>query len=293
VAFQGIPDLENAGFFIPPPVIAHFLKDVDEGKYNGFPSLGIRLAPLQNPAYRKLLKLPDNDVGVRVDSMLPTPEATALWRVDDVVLNVGDYDVASDSTIIFQSNRVDLRVAVQLLQVGEKLPVKIWRDGREETLQAQPFLYEKDKPEGNQYDVAPTYFVYGGLVFTPLSMDYLRAVSGNQANAAVNELVNELVGRWIEEPETARPEPVVLASILPHTVNANFKVRARVLVDKINGIRIDRLTDVVRAFESGTNAQHLIEFRPENLVECLDKAEAEKANAAILKTYGVDKDRLL
>ena len=293
VAFQGIPGLENAGFFIPPPVIEHFLKDVADGKYDGFPSLGIRLAPLQNPAYRKLLKLPDDDVGVRVDSMLPTPEATALWHVDDVLLKIDGHNVASDGTIVFEGNRVDARVAVQLLQLGESLPVKIWRDGREQTLQAQPFLYDKDKAEGNQHDVAPTYFVYGGLVFTPLSMDYLRATGVTQANPAATDLASELVYRWIEKPETARPEPVVLASILPHPVNANFKIRARVLVDKINGIRIDRLADVPRAFESGTNAQHIIEFRPDNQFECLDKVEAEKVNAAILKTYGVEKARLL
>ena len=31
-----------------------------------------------------------------------------------------------------------------------------------------------DKVLGNQYDVPPRYFVYAGLVFTPLSLDYLK-----------------------------------------------------------------------------------------------------------------------
>ena len=31
VAFQGMPGLENAGFFIPPPVINHFLDDIKDG----------------------------------------------------------------------------------------------------------------------------------------------------------------------------------------------------------------------------------------------------------------------
>ena len=73
VAFQGLSGLENAGFFIPPPIILHFLKDIEEGKYNGFPQIGARLVDLQNPAYRNFLKLPDNNLGARVDSLLPRP----------------------------------------------------------------------------------------------------------------------------------------------------------------------------------------------------------------------------
>ena len=40
VAFQGLSGLENAGFFIPPPIIMHFLKDIEDGKYQGFPAGG-------------------------------------------------------------------------------------------------------------------------------------------------------------------------------------------------------------------------------------------------------------
>src|SRR5262249_20652971 len=69
VAFQGMPGLENTGFFIPPPVIEHFLKDIEDGTYDGFPQAGIRLVALQNKAYRNFLKVQDNDIGARVDSL--------------------------------------------------------------------------------------------------------------------------------------------------------------------------------------------------------------------------------
>src|SRR5689334_15417381 len=66
VAFQGMAGLENTGFFIPPPVIEHFLKDISDGHYDGFPQAGIRVVSLQNPAHRKYLKLPDDDFGARI-----------------------------------------------------------------------------------------------------------------------------------------------------------------------------------------------------------------------------------
>src|SRR5437867_1548158 len=104
VAFQGVPGLENTGFFIPPPVIEHFLKDIEDGGYGGFPMAGVRLVPLQNPAYRRYLKLPDNDVGARVDSLLPIPTTQQLIRPDDVILRVGKFDVGSDGTVLYEGN---------------------------------------------------------------------------------------------------------------------------------------------------------------------------------------------
>jgi hypothetical protein len=86
---------------------------------------------------------------------------------------------------------------------------------------------------------------------------------------------------------------VVLAGLLTHPVNANFNVRARALVDKINGIRIEKLEDVVKAFESGQGAHHVIEFVGKQGFECLGREDAQAANDAILKTYGVTNDRRL
>ena len=64
-------------------------------------------------------------------------------------------------------------------------------------------------------------------------------------------------------------------------------------MDTINGLRIEKMADVVRAFETGTNAFDVIDFVRSGQFECLDHAEATRANAEILKTYGVPKDRHL
>jgi len=174
VAFQGMPGLENTGFFIPPPVIQHFLKDIEDGQYGGFPMAGIRVVPLQNPAYRRYLKLTDNDEGARVDSLLPISATERLIRPDDVLLRVGRYEVGSDGTVLYEGNRVSASAAFQTAQRGEALPLKVWRQGKETEISLPMNVYSGDRAVGNQYDVLPRYFVYGGLVFTPLSLDYMR-----------------------------------------------------------------------------------------------------------------------
>jgi hypothetical protein len=64
-------------------------------------------------------------------------------------------------------------------------------------------------------------------------------------------------------------------------------------VDRINGVRIEKLADVARAFETATNTHHLIEFLPNRALEALDRSAALAAHADILKTYGVPSDRRL
>jgi S1-C subfamily serine protease len=293
VAFQGMPGLENTGFFISPPVIQHFLKDIEDGVYHGFPQAGIRLTALQNPAYRRYLKLPDDGIGARVDSILPTSSTRQVLKEDDVILQIGEFPLGSDGTILYEGNRVGGAMAFQLAQHGESVPLKIWRDGRAMELALPVYFYERDRALGNQYGTLPRYFVYGGLVFTPLSFDYLKTLGRNWSDSTNAEITYELYYRLHEKPEEARSEPIVMASLLADPVNASFSTRGRVLVDQVNGVRIDKLEDLIRAFETTDSSHHLIQFLPGNTFEVLDRAAAEKANARILETYGVPTDRRL
>ena len=292
VAFQGAPGLENTGFFIPPPVIGHFLRDIADGAYHGFPQAGVRLASLQNPTYRRYLKLPEDDVGARIDYVYPASATDKLLRVEDVLLQAGAYPVGSDGTIVYQGNRVNAGVAFGEMQSGESLPLKIWRQGQEINVSLPVTVVKDDRAEGNQYEL-PKYFIYAGLIFTPLSRDYFKTFGQNSGDPASSDLFYELFYRRQANPAAWRPEAVVLASSLSHPIKANLSVRGRALVDKINGIRIEKLEDVIRAFESATGAFDLLELGSEDNLECLDRAEVQKANPEILKTYGIMKDRRL
>jgi S1-C subfamily serine protease len=293
VAFQGTPGLENTGFFIPPPVIEHFLKDIENKRYDGFPNAGLRLVVLQNAAYRKLLKLPDNDLGARVDGLLPIPSTEKLIKPDDVLLRIGDFPVASDGTILYQGNRLSAGLAFQSAQQGECVPLKVWRGGEEIDVSLPVYVYQGDKAGGYQYGSLPRYYVYGGMVFTPLSLDYLRTLGSSASDPSHSDLYYELYYHKYEAPSTARSEPIVLASVLADAVNANVSVRGHALLDTVNGVKIDKLEDVIRAFESNTNQYDVVEFQSHHNIEALDRGEVAKANSTILKTYGVSNDRRL
>ena len=293
VAFQGLRGLENAGFFIPALVVERFLKDIEDGHYDGVPRMGVQIASLQNPAYRAALKLPDDDTGARVDSVLPNQGIEKYLRPEDVILRLGKFPVASDAKILFQGNRVSAALVIQLTQAGETLPVQIWRDGQTMNVEFPARVYDDDRAAGQQYDQLPRYLVYAGLVFTPLSFDYMAAAGGGWSEPRNWDLTYELFTRRQERPESNRPEPVVLATVLSDAVNANVRAHEREVVDTINGIRIEKLEDAIRALDTNTNAFDVISFQPGGRIESLNRAEVAKANDRILRTYNLTTDRRL
>jgi len=288
VAFEGIAGLQSTGYFIPTVIIHHFFDDIKDGVYDGVPEAGLELSALQNPAFRSMLKLPEESKrGVRVDRILDIPTTQATIKLNDVVMQVEDYPVDDDGTITYDGNTVGVSAAVDLAQNGDTIPLKIWRDGQMIDVKLPVKVYHDDDAQGNQYDVLPHYYIYGGLVFTPLSLDYLKTFGQDWTDSAGRELIYELVYRHIEDPKHWRPEPVVLASILDHPVNANFTTRGQAMVDKINGIRIERLSDVPKAFAATSGPDAIIEFLPDHHFEVIRKDDAEKANPDILSTYSV------
>jgi S1-C subfamily serine protease len=288
VAFEGISGLQSTGYFIPTVIVHHFLDDIKDGTYDGVPEAGLQLGTLQNPAFRRMLKLPDDSKrGVRVDQILDIPATQALLQPNDVIMQVGDYPVDDDGTITYEGNTVGASAAVDLAQSGDTIPLKVWRAGQLIDVNLPVKVYNDDIAQGNQYDVLPPYYIYGGLVFTPLSLDYLKTFGQDWSDSAGRELIYELVYRHLEDPKHWRPQPVVLASILNHAVNANFTTRGQAMVDKINGMRIDRLSDVPKAFALNDSPDAIIEFLPDHHFEVIRKDAAEKANPEILDTYSI------
>jgi S1-C subfamily serine protease len=288
VAFEGLPGLQSTGYFIPTLLIHHFLEDIKDGNYDGVPEAGLRLASLQNPAFRRMLNLPaDSKRGVRIDQLLDIPTTKALLHPNDVIMQVGDFPVDDDGTITYEGNTVGVSVAFDMAQNNDTVPLRVWRDGKMIDVKLPMTVYTADYAQGNQYDVEPRYYIYGGLVFTTLSLDYLKTFGTDWSESAGRDLIYELAYRHTEDPAHWRAEPVVLASILDSAVNANFSVRGQAMIDKINGQRIDHLSDVPKAFAAGTGPDAVIDFMPDHHFEVMRKSDAEKATPDILDTYNV------
>jgi hypothetical protein len=60
---------------------------------------------------------------------------------------------------------------------GEQLSLKVLREGKELSLTIT-LLPSVELVPLSKFDVMPTYYIYCGLVFQPLSLDYIYATFG-------------------------------------------------------------------------------------------------------------------
>ena len=293
VAFQGYPGFDNMGFFIPVPVVHHFLADLEDGRYDGFPDSGLQTTPLVSPAYRRERRLPEGRSGVVVDIVSPGGTADGVIKPGDVILAVDGVPVANDGTIHVGDARVTFEHAFDLKQLGQPVRIAVWRDGREEALTATSRRIARLENRRNRYGVAPRYVVYAGLVFMPLDTELLKTFGRGWPQSADRNLVWHHLFREAEQPETADREVVVLLRILRHAANAQFTFNGPVVVESINGVTLRGLGDVVTAFEQNKGRFHRLVFEGTSGIEALDRAKADAAHPEILRQYAISRDRSL
>jgi len=90
VAFQSYNNVraQNVGYIIPTPVIHRFLKDIEDGQYNGYVELLISTMNLLNPDYRNYLKLENNNMGYLVSRVISSGSAQGILEKGDVLMTI-------------------------------------------------------------------------------------------------------------------------------------------------------------------------------------------------------------
>ena len=296
VAFQGISQLENAGFFIPPNIIKRFLKDIEDGTYDGIPQqTGLRLSSLHNPSFRKALGLKEDHHGARIDKILyPFPQTRKLLRENDVIFEIAGNPVGNDGTIFYGGNRVDCSVLFTDLQHGEKIHLKVWRDGSVLDIDLPLFDNREDRRiEGSQKE-PPPYIIIGGLVFTELSHDYMNEYFSSamrrtsQLNSLGNYRSDLLYQIYIrsEDETLAGTNPIVLSKILTHPINVDLGVETPSMLSEVNGQPIHSIQDLKVALEQEGDAFHRFHFASGE-EEALNRAEAQVANDELLEQFDI------
>ncbi len=290
VAFQGFPGADNMGFFIPIPIVRHFLGNLEDGRYDGFPDSGLSTASLLSPAYRRERGLPPGRSGVVVDRVAPGGTAEGVVRAGDVLLSAQGYAIADDGTIRLGDARVTFEHAIDMLQAGDEARFSVWRNGKEQAARAPARRIARYDRNRNRYGVAPDYVVYAGLVFMRLEMELLKTIGRGWPQTANRDLVWHQLFREAEQPAEADREVVVLTRVLRHAVNSQMAFSPPVGVERINGREVRSLADVTQAFSTNQGRFHTIELEGDGGIEALDRAKAEAAHPEILRQYAIPQD---
>jgi S1-C subfamily serine protease len=289
LAFQGLTGAENIGYGIPLPVIEHFLVDVADGKYHGYPELGVAFLPLRNPAMRQDLRLPTGATGVVVTYVDPFGSGMGLLRCRDVLQSVDRLPIAEDGTVQLNGARVPFSELQERRQWGETTRFTLWRDGVSTnvvvplTTPRDPFLFR------NLYDQQPRYLVRAGLVFVPLSRDVLNILekTGGPRVRTLDYLANyaKLDGHHLRVDEF-----VVLVRRLPHPVNAYADPFLYAVVADVNGAPVRSLATVSSAWATPAGGFHVLRFLGVEDELVLPAGAAALAAAEIAREYALPED---
>ena len=292
VVMQSIGKAENIGYMVPPPIIQHFLDDFEaNGRVDGFPSLGVVTQDMENPALKARYDLTEEQTGVLIYQILPGAPAGGILREGDVILYVDGQPVADDGTVEFRPReRTKASYLVQRRQIGEPLDLTVWREGEALDVQVplNRSMLEDLLVPAEQYDHLPPYFIYGGIVFCPLSRNLLREWGSNWFDSAPKDLTSRLL---FNIPEKEGQEVVLALKVLAADINEGYHSVANWTVAEVNGIEVLNLRHLVELVEQGEPGPFMEFVGANGRKIVLAREEAEAAGPAILATYRIEADR--
>jgi len=290
VAFQAGKG-ENIGYMVPVPVIKHFLKDVDDDNYDGIPDLALSFQKMENPDIRRKYHMSRKQTGILVNRIYYGSPAEGIFKSGDVILSVEGADVENDGTIEFRDgNRTSFLYLIQNRFIHDTVEFKILRDNKIKLVKVKltvPMNSCRLVPN-KQYDVAPTYYIVGGLVFEPLTYNLLDVWAKTWGQKlALSNLVNYYARG---EPTREQKQLVVLVKVLADEVNVGYHDLMCNVISYVNGKRISSMKDLVDAFETNDAEYHNIkDERGYQII--LERDKVHRSNKAILERYKVDSDR--
>ena len=288
VAMQGNEAADNIAYMIPVPVVERFLADVADGRYDGVPRTGLRWQRLEAADLRRKYGLPPSGGGVLVLETAKGSDAARVLKPGDVLLSIAGQEIGADGTVEFrQSERTALDLLLQQGQVGDRVPLELFRDGG---LHEAELVLER--PAGGDHLVPgpaggepSSYFIFGGLAFCPLTTSYLQAWKGWWNNAPKHLLT--LRGRF---PDFEGERKVVLCGLLPAGVNAGYEGLEESLIVKADGQLVRNLRHFVEIVEARESGLLLLETQTGAQI-VLDRARARREGPKILALYQVASDR--
>jgi len=134
----------------------------------------------------------------------------------------------------------------------------------------------------------PTYFIFSGLVFSPLTEDYLKV----WANELEKYSPKDLIAYYTDSYLSVQGEEVInMINVLPHDVNNGYHNMSDCIIKEVNGKKVHNLKELIQIVENDSEGK-FIEFKTKkNKYIVLDREKAAEAHAEILEIYGVTADR--
>jgi len=284
VVMQGITFSQNIGYLVPTVMIKHFLKDWSDGRIDGVPQLHLFISRLENPAAKRYYGLEKNQTGIVVDKVMPLGNSAGKLKKGDIILSIDGVKIEDDGTVAFRDGEyTSAKYLTDLHQFKDSVSLKVWRDKKELDLNITMDKRNSDVwlVKTYQYDKDPTYFIYGGYLFSPLVENLIS--SGKKKDCSMYILLNKFATK-------KKREQVVLLGVFPDRSNRGNQNLYNYLPIKINGEDIVDFKSFFKKMLSQKDGFIVLEDS-NNMQVIIDVKEAKQRHNLILETYNIEFDR--
>jgi hypothetical protein len=227
------------------------------------------------------------DVPSKLGQTVVLKKYDLILKVDDFAIDShGDYDDPEYGHLQLENLSTRGRWA------GDELKLTIWREGKEQQVRYKMPLadYSNQLVPDQVFDQEPEYLVVGGLLFQPLNTPFLRRWGDNWERRAPFRL-----GYYDhQEPSSERPALVLLSMVLADPINLGYQDYRYMVVESVNGRKINYLHELHSALEHPVDGFHVFEFEPGSTVSriVLNASQTEAATQRVLQRYGIASDHL-
>jgi S1-C subfamily serine protease len=246
-------DTQNIGYIIPNEEVELFLKDIADGHYDGKPSMYDDLQTLENPALRQFLKLDKSVEGMVVHRPDKT-DASYPLKEWDVITRIGDTPIDNQGMVkIDKDLRVNFAYLIQRVTKDDKLPLTVVRAGKPLQIEL-PVSANRPILAPDLHGEYPSYFVYGPIVFSRATRQFLSAFENNAGLLRVLSFVKSpLVTKVFDAPTPELEELVIISS-------NGYSNATGSVVYSINGTPVKSLKHLVALLRDLTDPFVTIEF---------------------------------
>jgi hypothetical protein len=280
---------------VPTSFILPILKAEQAKTYSGLGYFDFTWDTPDNPLNLDYLKLPGPARGVIIKEVNMKPGTVSVVHTRDVLLSIDGLDIDSEGNYKdVQYRKLSLEnLSSRGKFAGMSCDFKILRDGKEMsvTYTLPKAAFSDELVPQYTPDKEPEYVMAGGLVFTPLTENYLRSWGPAWRQHSPFRLYYYSQGKVTPE----RPQRVVLAQVLPNPANIGYEGLRNLVIDDINGVKIKTIADIPLALKSPLGDFDVFKFEPGESVRevVLDSGQIDTINRQIMARYHIPADHVL
>ncbi len=281
ITMQRLKGEDRALEIVPVPVIESFLARAEAGGRFSLPALGVTTQNLENPRLRAHVGLGDDDQGVLVIHVDHEGSADGVLQCGDVLTAIEGMPILDNGMVLYRGEvAVRYDVVIGLCHVGDRIRLDIRRAGRAMTVQLALAAWNPLVPRA-RYDEPPRFVVYGGLVFQPLTRDYLTTWD-EWWNKAPKEFLHYYYSGH-RTPE--QHEIVVLTRILEDELTTGYAHLYNEAIARLDGAPVRDWRDFVDRLDTARGTVIIETTSAGRIV--LDAQEVRAATPGILAAYEI------